>query len=340
MKFIKTYEEHKQLSLFPDKDKAQDIAKTFINKYKNQSKEENYWQKYHVKKDITAKEIINKYNNRDKYNEIYRNYIHNDIDSNNYDFEYCAIQYFTENQNILISYFEQDDSQYGSYFDNIPDEERLEKLKEYLNSGYVDIDDIVNEQIILDQSNFIDFIKDNYWEYFDYYTNINSEYWDEIIDVLENSVDDKIPVYRSILVAKNLEELEEEMEQHSGVGPFWTHNEENAQPYCGTYNNSQEIILKAFVHVSYVNWDITFERSLYNLKEEEEIYIYKNSEVELFAIYLCDKSAEIMKNINFDYFADTYNFNDVDMRKIENFYKSDIKDKSTLIFDPPIKIKT
>jgi hypothetical protein len=339
MKFIKTYEEHKQLSLFPDdKDKVQDVAKTFVNKYKVPEFKSTFKIK-NVKSTITAKEIIKKYNNRDKFNEIYRNYINNDIDSNDYDFEYCAIQYFIENQNTLISYFEQDDSQYGSYFDNIPEEERLEKLKEYLTDS-VDIDDIVNDQIILDQSNFIDFIKDNYWEYFDYYTNTVSDYWDEIINVLENSVDDKIPVYRSILVAKNLKELEEEMGQYSGVGPFWTHNEENAQPYCGSYNNSQEIILKAFVHVRNVDWDTTFERSLYNLKEEEEIYIYKNSDVELFAIYLCDKSAEIMKNMNFDYFADTYNFNDADMDKIENFYKSDIKDKSTLIFDPPIKIKT
>lgn len=338
MKFIKTYEEHKQLSLFPDdKDKVQDVAKTFVNKYKVPEFKSTFKIK-NVKSTITAKEIIKKYNNRDKFNEIYRNF-NNDIDSNDYDFEYCAIQYFIENQNTLISYFEQDDSQYGSYFDNIPEEERLEKLKEYLTDS-VDIDDIVNDQIILDQSNFIDFIKDNYCQYFDYYTNTVNDYWDEIIDVLEKSVDDKIPVYRSILVAKNLKELEEEMGQYSGVGPFWTHNEKNAQPYCGSYNNSQEIILKAFVHVRNVDWYTTFERSLYNLKEEEEIYISKNSDVELFAMYLCDKSAEIMKNMNFDYFADTYNFNDADMDKIENFYKSDIKDKSTLIFDPPIKIKT
>jgi hypothetical protein len=98
MKFIKTYEEHKQLSLFPDdKDKVQDVAKTFVNKYKVPEFKSTFKIK-NVKSTITAKEIIKKYNNRDKFNEIYRNYINNDIDSNDYDFEYCAIQYFIENQ--------------------------------------------------------------------------------------------------------------------------------------------------------------------------------------------------------------------------------------------------
>lgn len=116
-------------------------------------------------------------------------------------------------------------------------------------------------------------------------------------------------------------------------------NEDKAEPYCGNFGGTQEILLKAWVKICDVNWNTTFERAVYSLREEREINVIAGSTLELFGINLCGKEKDLMKNFDYNYFHDTFDFDWDDMNRIQNFYKSEAKDKSHMEFDPPIKIK-
>lgn len=129
------------------------------------------------------------------------------------------------------------------------------------------------------------------------------------------------------------------MEDYKGVGIYWSYSENGAIAHCGHYGSDmQELILKAWVEVKNVEWDITFERSIYSLRDEQEVYLIQGSSVELFEIYLPGKKGNIMKNFNPKYFEETYGFDSDTIYKIRKSYEVDAKDKSTIVFDPPIDI--
>ena len=83
--------------------------------------------------------------------------------------------------------------------------------------------------------------------------------------------DDKIPVYRKVTIPKNIDDLEKVITNYNGVGNYWTYEEDKAEAYnASNITNSQDITMKAYVNVSDVDWEITFDRTVYNLREERE----------------------------------------------------------------------
>ena len=336
MKYLKSYEkfkEVKQLSLFPEMetDKAQDVTKTFVQHFKTNDESDT------STRFETSKEVLDYFDNDEGFNRVCRILIDdggNMIDE--YDYRYAAIHYFDNNCDILIDYLK-DTGDFGEYFDVINEEDRLEKTEEYVkNNRNVDV-----EKMVGDYDEFIKYTQDNYSQYFDFTRAIDNQYWDELTYSLRHNVEnDKMPIYRSVTIPKSIKDLKKVISEYSGVGVYWTFDEEKPEPY-GAYSNqdSQEIVLKAWVRIKDVDWETTFERTIYSLREEREINVISGSVVELFEIHLKDKEDDIMKNLNFKYFEETYGFDWSIMNKIKNSYKIDAKDKSTMIFEPTIKIK-
>lgn len=328
MKYLKTYEKY-QLGLFPDIeiDKPQDILKKFTHHYKPQKKtvfSDNY---------KSNQDVIKDYDNRNTFNRMCNNL--ENIDEG--DIMSAAIDYFYNNEEILIDYLK-DTGEYGKYFNDIDSEEdKIKKAQQYIEKRgkYDDIYDIV-----ADYDEFIIYIINSYKNEFDYSTVIDDEYWDTLIYVLRHSEkDNKIPVYRAITIPKTMKDLERDLKDYKGVGVYWSYSENGATSHCGRFGaDMQEIILKAWVDVANVEWNITFERTIYSLKDEQEVYLIEGSDVELYEIYLPGRKGDIMKNFNTKYFEEMYDFDSETIMKLRNSYEIDAKDKSTIIFDPPIDI--
>jgi len=337
MKYIKTYEKYKevrQLSLFPDQktDRVQDVAKKFVQKYKPNQKK-NFENKFK-----TTDEVIEYYDNERIFNKSC-NDLFNETDMIDlYEYDYAAKLYFENNKDVLIDYLK-DTGDWSEYFDDIEnEEERINKAEEYI-SHRIDFDDIIKSEIITDEEEFLRYIQKGYSNDFDYCKVVDDQYWNIIIYILRYESDDnKIPIYRSIMIPKTVQSLEN-MEDYKGVGVYWSYSENGAIAYGGHHGSvMQELVLKSWVKVENVEWDITFERSIYNLRDEQEVYLIQGSSAELFEIYLPGKEGNIMKNFNPKYFEETYGFDSNTIYKIRQSYEVDAKDKSTIIFDPPIDI--
>lgn len=351
LKDFKTFE--KQLTLFPEKDSVQDVARKFVQHYKQKDKNIRY---IDLK---TISDVLNKYDNKDKFNDISAKIIVEENDE--YNSELLANDYINNNPNILIKYFEENleninkkftsRKNFGTYFtDNVenPTIEYLENLySEYVENNAINLEDLENDNVIRNPKDLIYYIIMNYNDKLDYYNLLDRDFWIELIDSLNYTVDefgfdDKIPVYRKVTIPKNIDDLEKVITNYNGVGNYWTYEEDKAEAYnASNITNSQDITMKAYVNVSDVDWEITFDRTVYNLREEREIYIKDNSTVELFGIQLHSKEEELNKQKEdlIDYFDDTYGlgYNDINNMRIN--YEKENKEKSNIVFDPPIIIK-
>lgn len=206
MKYLKTYEKYKkvkQLSLFPDQetDKVQNVAKKFVQKYKTNQKK-NLKNKF-----ATTNDVIKYYDDKKIFNRICEDlYNKNLFDS--YEYDYVAKIYFENNKYILIDYLK-DTGDWGEYFNDIEDEEkRINKAEKYI-LNYVDFDDIIKSEIITNEEEFLRYIQKGYSNFFNYYGIVDDQYWDKIIYILRyESVDNKIPIYRSMMIPKTVQSLE------------------------------------------------------------------------------------------------------------------------------------
>jgi hypothetical protein len=118
---------------------------------------------------------------------------------------------------------------------------------------------------------------------------------------------DNIYVYRSMMLPYKIEDLENIDEK--GVGIYWAYIPEGAESH-GAMSYENEIILKAIVEPSDVNWEQTLHKSLWSLKDEKEIELLEGTSIEITQFKLnsnhpivnklYDKDMEYFKSIGFD----------------------------------------
>jgi len=339
MRYLSTYEKFKQLSMFPDQepDKSEEVARKFVQSYRAEKHDsENF---------TTADDVISKYDN-DAYlfNQICDTVRSEEL-LDQYEIRLVANEYLQEQPKILLDFIRTEG--YGDYF-----VEKFQQMEDYkskdiydflediydeYNKSDISIDKIYDDDLIDNEEDFIYYVSNNYD--IDYINIIDQSYWNEIIDVLYDSENNMINVYREMTIPGSLEELEKRVQEYDGVGNCWSYDESAAEAHSGDWSDDyQRVLLIGKVNVSSVDWNTTFERSVYTLREEKEIYIDSDETVEIHSIKLYTKQEKLkeiqMKKI--EYIAQTYGLDKWEMERKE---RGDLEEKSTLVFEEPIKVK-
>jgi len=350
MKYLKTYEE--QLNLFgqEENDKAQDVARNFVKKYK-------YTNSSTPGELKTAKDVLDKYDTKDTFNRFCK-ICYNNMDYNDSEIEDIVNEFFKNNKHILSEYVKDYYKNYNGVPDYITD-----KYQEYLKEGIAKEGDkiedyfeqIINEYfeneddvylyklqedgLIYSVYDFEEFVNTVYTDKLDFSILANSEFYDDLIYVIENCEDDEIEIYRGLLIPNKIKDLGDD---YSGVGISWTYDEGCARSYVGIYDDNQEIILHGKVKIEDINWETTIYKSIYNLADEREIKVNPGSPIYLMDIHLKDKQDEILKlkEKDYDYFKKVLNINWADISKIRRDADIETKEKTIIRFEEPIKIKS
>lgn len=361
MKYLKSYKkfEKEQLSLFDNeegyhkKDKSQDIATKFVNTYKSDNSSSN---EEHLN---TSESVIKEFNNRKKWEEIighiidddrigeYDRYMAAEIYAENnieetviaYNMENQLCDYFINKYDELVKNSEAKEDDITDYLQEIWDKYEIENI-----NNVDDIIKLIKDGLIDDKDDFIEFIIKYHSTDFDYTDILDNQYWEDIIDVLRESENNEIEIFRSIILPNNMKELEKLLGKYDGVGKCWTWNEDSAESYNASYayggGGDQEIVIHARVHVDNVNWFQTFYRSLYTLNEEREIHLVEGVTVDIIGMDLKEKGNDLyrIKEKIINYIEKTYDFDWGKMNNIKSGYRKEIKEKSFLSFVPPIKV--
>lgn len=172
----------------------------------------------------TAQDVLLYYDDSESFDNICEQMV-NEGTIDEYDFEYAAKYYFTQNHDILLEYFKEGGEIWGSFFDDIPEEERFDYAGKYIDDNdELNVEKLEQDDIINDADEFVTFLKDKYWNYFDFSNSIDDSYWEEITYALRHNVEDnKLPIYRSIMISKNMKDVDNDTKEYSGVGVYWSH---------------------------------------------------------------------------------------------------------------------
>jgi len=336
MRYLTTYEKFKQLSMFPEQepDKSEEVARKFVQSFKTQSDFDG--------DDVLADDIIEKY--RHSFNALATDAAAEGMLSD-MDIASAADEYFNNNQDILINYLQSEPEYIGDYFKGRQEgktlgEEEMKKIfSEFQDKHYnMTVYDLDEERLIDSADDFVQYIIENYEQYFDYEGAVDDSFFYLVLDILGDCKDNKIDIFREITLPSSMEDLEKQIKDYKGVGNCWSYDESAAEAHSG-HGGDNYITLKGKVNIKYVDWHTTFERSVYQLRDEMEIYV-RQGIIELTEILLSSKQKKIIDAKGLDaYLKNTYNFDYNTINNITLAHRQDAEEKSTLVFDPPIKVK-
>lgn len=302
-----------QTTLFDVPNTSKDVVNSFIKKYADFI-ETKINSKYNTKKEVLAL-LTGDEKYADDYLECLKQAYEFNTDSKS-------------NRNSIESFLNSlDDDKLSTLlkvsFDEL-EEQQFDTLEDLFNL------DLISDDFVDEYNSFLKSSADNLIEIF------NQEYLDQIIDVVEYS-NGYIDIYRKMVISEKLLK-----QQIKGVGIYWSYEKNSTDIYNSIKIDSDEdiddieIILEGYTDYSNINWKNTLTKSLYDLNEEKEIELDDNGFMYLTKIHIIH-AMDI----------------DIEMTKIENYFKHLIKNKdlldniiedkknkiATITLDKPLKVK-
>lgn len=317
----------KQMKLFNFEEPTDtEIAHTFINKHKSDkpfTRPTNYrtleegfdaWSDEKHLNDLLYKEMVNQYEST-----LFTEFLWKHQDD--------LIEYIMENPdksindeiNNILTQYEDDENRAHREIKKIMDNES----DWYYNYGeYISDADEFQEKLLNDNKNTL-------------YQDCETDYFDELQSAIWKSTkdgdDSRLLVYRAVTLPDTIENLEEL--KYSGVGVYWTYDFDKAEAYWSNHN--REFILCAYADTNCIDWETTVHHSIYGLKEEREIKIWKGADLELVSVFM----AEYYKKVDLE----------KEKNKISQMFKSKndavndyvigkYKNLATVTFEEPVQV--
>lgn len=107
----------------------------------------------------------------------------------------------------------------------------------------------------------------------------------ELLDTITNNMTDNnlIPIWRAVTYSKgDSVDTFENTVKYGGIGIYWSYNEHGAVAHNA--KGGEEYIIHAYVKPEYINWGQTIYKSVYILRDEEEIELLHKAEVLVYKI--------------------------------------------------------
>jgi hypothetical protein len=274
-----------------------------------------------------SKEIISNHNKFKTVNDVLNYYNRDEIDKIARD---IVEQEHERTYNIYLMY----------EFD-------IEIIKEYIDTNKINLDEELTENSYIgdelaDLFDF-DFFVEWYIEskYFDWEDIIDTEYYDDLIYIIENNVvDNKLPIYRVMTIDKDTEHINKL--DYNGIGLFWTYNENDAEAYCGEFcSKKHSILLKGLVDIRNIDWESTIYKSLYDLSFEREIEIEINVTVELTGYILENAISKYisLRNSKIEQFKKISAYKNLTSNDFRKMFRQEANNKYNIDLENHINIK-
>jgi len=295
----------------------------FLNEYRDQilfpelRNEYEDSMKYFIEEHKSKIEIISK--NGDEISNILNTYTFENVcrDAFDNDSEYSEFEYIMIEKDILFKFINEFNVKIDNYFQDYLDNTQQFFTEEIFN--YIDSDDFINWYVKIDE--------------FDWSEVYDDEYYNNLVNI----IDEEIFIYRALYINKD----DDEHKKFDGVGEFWSYTESGAYPHGSSFDSrtSQLVILKAIINIKNIEWDNTFFKSVYILKDEEEIQTKRNITVKLIGYELVDansKYRELKTKKDFNYLKTLRLFkSDED---IKNYIKKNANNLYNITLKKPINI--
>lgn len=211
------------------------------------------------------------------------------------------------------------------------DDSDFKDLEDLLTQDYIDIYDF--NDVLVSEYEFVDWYMES--KYVDFSLFFDSFYYNELTQIISESENNQIPIYRSLYIYKD----DDLHKKHSGVGVYWTYNKNNAEAYSGTKTKSKhEIILKAEVDIRNIDWEQTFFKSVYNLSDEEEIETRDYATVKMTGYVLVDAIDDYISINTYRYREDIKKISDKEDYDIRSDFEKETKGKYNIDLDVYIDI--
>lgn len=168
----------------------------------------------------------------------------------------------------------------------------------------------------------------------------NNEYYQELCDYLEDGydADDKtILIHRAITVPYSVERLKGQFDTYKqgGVGVFWSHAQGGALAHNGdSFREGFTLKLTAEVNVKNVNWFQTLYKSIYTLRQEQEIELKPNTTVNVISFSVDCSDRKRMERSLCDYYLDLDMDSDVLTAVLH-----DLGDSNTVYLEAPVTVR-
>lgn len=112
-------------------------------------------------------------------------------------------------------------------------------------------------------------------------------------DALSNADEDGLDIYRAMSIKGSSGQTvyKEMVEQFSGVGYYWSFDEDGAVPHSGGAGTTY--IIHGKVRFQDINWGNTFYKSIYNLREEKEIEVSPSAIIKIEDVKVSTGNGEV-----------------------------------------------